>query len=43
MPTYYPGWIMRLYYDLDDNDPITQVEYILFIHVLSVFINSGIV
>ena len=25
MPTYYPGWIMRLYYDLDDKDPITQV------------------
>jgi len=24
MPTYYPGWIMRLYYDLDDKDPITQ-------------------
>ena len=25
MSTYYPGWVMRVYYDLDDNDPITQV------------------
>ena len=25
MPTYYPGWIMRVYYDLEDDDPITQV------------------
>ena len=25
MPIYYPGWVMRLYYDLDDNDPITEV------------------
>jgi len=24
MSTYYPGWVMRVYYDLDDNDPITQ-------------------
>ena len=30
MSTYYPGWIMRLYYDLDDKDPITQVIYSLF-------------
>ena len=26
MSTYYPGWVMRVYYDLDDNDPITQVK-----------------
>ena len=25
MPLYYPGWVMRLYYDLDDRDPITKV------------------
>ena len=25
MQTYYPGWIMRVYYDLEDDDPITQV------------------
>ena len=25
MPIYYPGWIMRVYYDLEDEDPITQV------------------
>ena len=27
MPVYYPGWTMRLYYDLDDRDPITKVNY----------------
>ena len=21
MPIYYPGWVMRVYYDLDDDDP----------------------
>ena len=26
MPIYYPGWVMRVYYDLDDDDPITQVS-----------------
>ena len=26
MSTYYPGWVMRVYYDLDDNDPIIQVK-----------------
>ena len=26
MPIYYPGWVMRVYYDLDDDDPITQVR-----------------
>ena len=26
MSTYYPGWVMRVYYDLEDNDPITQVK-----------------
>jgi hypothetical protein len=26
MPVYYPGYVMRLYYDLDDNDPITEVN-----------------
>ena len=25
MPVYYPGWVMRLYYDLDDSDPISKV------------------
>ena len=24
MPKYYPGWIMRLYYDLDNADPVFQ-------------------
>ena len=24
MPTYYPGWIMRLYFDLDPEDPIMK-------------------
>ena len=24
MPNYYPGWIMRLYYDLDKADPVFQ-------------------
>ena len=24
MPTYYPDWVMRVYYDLDDRDPILQ-------------------
>ncbi len=24
MPKFYPGWIMRLYYDLDRRDPILQ-------------------
>ena len=27
MPIYYPGWIMRVYYDLDDKDPILQVIF----------------
>ena len=27
MPLYYPGWVMRLYYDLDDRDPITKVYW----------------
>jgi hypothetical protein len=22
MPQYYPGWIMRLYYDMDKTDPV---------------------
>jgi len=22
LPKYYPGWVMRLYYDLDKNDPV---------------------
>ena len=26
MPIYYPGWIMRVYYDLEDEDPITNVK-----------------
>ena len=26
MSTYYPGWVMRVYYDLEANDPITQVK-----------------
>ena len=46
MPTYYPGWIMRLYYDLDDNDPITQVENIPFYSCFSgftVLLDLGIV
>jgi hypothetical protein len=24
MPKYYPGWIMRLYYDLDKTDPVLK-------------------
>ena len=24
IPKFYPGWIMRLYYDLDKNDPILK-------------------
>ena len=24
MPKYYPGWVMRLYYDLDAKDPVFQ-------------------
>ena len=24
IPKYYPGWIMRLYYDLDKNDPVLK-------------------
>ena len=27
LPIYYPGWVMRLYYDLEDGDPITKVRY----------------
>ena len=25
LPIYYPEWTMRVYYDLEDEDPITQV------------------
>ena len=25
MSIYYPGWVMRLYYDIEDGDPIIQV------------------
>ena len=25
MSIYYPGWVMRVYYDIDDGDPIMQV------------------
>ena len=24
MPKFYPGWVMRLYYDLDQTDPVLQ-------------------
>jgi hypothetical protein len=24
LPSHYPGWIMRLYFDLDKNDPVLQ-------------------
>ena len=24
IPKFYPGWIMRLYHDLDENDPILK-------------------
>ena len=24
MPRYYPGWVMRLYYDLEDADPLME-------------------
>ena len=27
VPIYYPGWVMRLYYDLEDGDTITKVRY----------------
>ena len=27
VPIYYPGWVMRLYYDLEDRDPITKVRF----------------
>jgi len=36
MPIYYPGWVMRVYYDLDDKDPIKQVMNIL-IFVIKIF------
>ena len=26
VPIYYPGWVMRLYYDLEDGDTITKVR-----------------
>ena len=26
MPIYYPDYVMRIYYDLDNNDPITKVN-----------------
>ena len=25
MPIFYPGWIMRLYFDLEEGDPIKKV------------------
>ena len=25
MPVYYPGWVMRLYHDFDDDDRIAKV------------------
>ena len=28
MPVYYPGWVMRLYHDFDDDDPIAKVIWI---------------
>ena len=24
IPRFYPGWIMRLYYDLDENNPLLK-------------------
>ena len=27
VPIYYPGWVMRLYYDLEDGDPISKVRF----------------
>ena len=24
---YYPGWVMRLYYDLDDDDVLSKVIF----------------
>ena len=27
VPIYYPGWVMRLYYDLEDGDTITKVRF----------------
>ena len=29
MPIYYPGWVMRVYYDLEDEDPISKVKYLV--------------
>ena len=26
MPIYYPGWVMRVYYDLENEDPILHVR-----------------
>ena len=40
MPIYYPGWIMRVYYDLDDKDPIKQVMIIL-LFVIKIFGRFG--
>jgi hypothetical protein len=25
MPVLYPGWVMRLYFDLDQNDPVLKM------------------
>ena len=27
VPIYYPGWVMRLYYDPEDGDTITKVRF----------------
>ncbi len=26
MPTFYPGWIMRLYFDLEEEDPVKKAR-----------------
>ena len=27
MPVYYPGWIMRLYHDVENEDPVMKVGF----------------
>ncbi len=29
MPKFYPGWTMRLYFDLDPDDPVKKVHRVL--------------
>ena len=35
MSIYYPGWVMRVYYDIEDGDPIMQVTSLFSYNKLS--------